>query len=74
MPDVRVGIVGAGVVANRHAGVLAGFADVTVRAIADPDLERLFDQVICGGTALEAPEHAQPYRANREVVPGLRRS
>jgi predicted dehydrogenase len=40
MTDVRVGIVGAGVIAHRHAGVLAGFEDVEVCAIADPDLKR----------------------------------
>jgi predicted dehydrogenase len=40
MSEIRVGIVGAGVIAHRHAGVLAGFDDVDVRAIADPALER----------------------------------
>jgi predicted dehydrogenase len=36
MSDVQVGIVGAGVIAHRHVGVLAGFYDVEVRALADP--------------------------------------
>ena len=36
MSDVQVGIVDAGVIAHRHVGVLAGFDDVEVRALADP--------------------------------------
>jgi myo-inositol 2-dehydrogenase / D-chiro-inositol 1-dehydrogenase len=40
MSDVHVGIVGAGVIAHRYAGALAGFDDVEVRALADPVLER----------------------------------
>jgi hypothetical protein len=40
MSDVRVGIVSVGVIAHRHVGVLAGFADVAVGATADPVLER----------------------------------
>ena len=35
MSDVQVGIVGAGVIAHPHVGVLAGF-DVEVRALVDP--------------------------------------
>jgi predicted dehydrogenase len=40
MSEAQVGIVGAGVIAHRHAGVLARFEDVEVRALADPVLER----------------------------------
>jgi predicted dehydrogenase len=40
MSHVQVRIVGAGVIAHRHAGVLARFEDVEIRAIADPVLER----------------------------------
>jgi predicted dehydrogenase len=40
MSGIRVGIVGAGAIAGRHAGVLAGFDDVRVAAVADPVLER----------------------------------
>ena len=36
MSEARVGIVGAGVIAHPHVGVLAGFDDVEVRALADP--------------------------------------
>jgi predicted dehydrogenase len=38
MSEAQVGIVGAGVIAHRHAGVLARFEDVEVRALADPVL------------------------------------
>jgi predicted dehydrogenase len=40
MSGIRVGIVGAGAIAGRHAGVLAGFDDVRVAAVADPALDR----------------------------------
>lgn len=33
----RIGFVGAGVIANRHLGVLLGWDDVRVVAVADPD-------------------------------------
>jgi predicted dehydrogenase len=40
MSQIRVGIVGAGMIAHRYAGVLARFEDVEVRALADPVPER----------------------------------
>lgn len=51
MSDVRVGILGAGVIAHRHAGVLAGFPDVDVRAVADPNLERAEELAVRLGAA-----------------------
>ncbi|MCP2169098.1 Gfo/Idh/MocA family protein [Goodfellowiella coeruleoviolacea] len=36
----RIGFVGAGAVAERHARVLAGFPDVRLVAVTDPDQER----------------------------------
>jgi len=39
-PITRVGIVGAGNVAVRHAEVLSGFSDVKIAGIADTDLSR----------------------------------
>ncbi|WP_333486749.1 Gfo/Idh/MocA family protein [Nonomuraea corallina] len=39
-PTIRVGIVGAGNVAARHADVLSGFPDVTIAGIADTDPHR----------------------------------
>ncbi|MCA2186027.1 Gfo/Idh/MocA family protein [Nonomuraea cavernae] len=36
-PITRIGIIGAGNVAARHADVLSGFADVTIAGIADTD-------------------------------------
>ncbi|WP_205315061.1 Gfo/Idh/MocA family protein [Nonomuraea lactucae] len=39
-PIIRVGIIGAGNVAARHADVLSGFPDVTIAGIADTDLRR----------------------------------
>src|SRR5215212_10709440 len=36
----RVGFVGAGGIANRHIGNLLAFDDVTVLAVADPQLDR----------------------------------
>lgn len=40
MGRTRVGFIGAGGIARRHLGVLAGFEDVAVAGIADPDLDR----------------------------------
>ena len=40
MDRTRVGFIGAGGIARRHLGVLAGFEDVEVAGIADPDLAR----------------------------------
>ncbi|MEV4393672.1 Gfo/Idh/MocA family oxidoreductase [Nonomuraea sp. NPDC049607] len=39
-PITRVGIIGAGNVAARHADVLAGFPDVTIAGVADTDLHK----------------------------------
>jgi myo-inositol 2-dehydrogenase/D-chiro-inositol 1-dehydrogenase len=39
-PRCRIGIVGAGSVAHRHAGVLSGFSDVELVAVTDVDAER----------------------------------
>ncbi len=39
-PTTRIGIVGAGNVAARHADVLSGFPDVTIAGIADTDRHR----------------------------------
>jgi predicted dehydrogenase len=38
--ETRIGFVGAGAVAQRHAATLGGFADVRVVAVADPEAER----------------------------------
>src|SRR5688572_8406157 len=40
MHRTRIGIVGAGFIASRHAGNLAGFDDAAVVAVADPVIER----------------------------------
>ncbi|WP_219471473.1 Gfo/Idh/MocA family protein [Nonomuraea rhizosphaerae] len=39
-PITRIGIIGAGNVAARHADVLSGFPDVSIAGVADPDLRR----------------------------------
>ncbi|MFG1702838.1 Gfo/Idh/MocA family protein [Nonomuraea sp. M3C6] len=39
-PLTRIGIIGAGNVAARHADVLSGFPDVTIAGIADTDLHK----------------------------------
>ncbi|MEU6997341.1 Gfo/Idh/MocA family oxidoreductase [Nonomuraea sp. NPDC046570] len=39
-PLIRIGIIGAGNVAVRHADVLAGFPDVTIAGIADTDARK----------------------------------
>jgi predicted dehydrogenase len=57
---VRVGIVGAGLIATRHADALAGFPDATVVAVADPDLER--------ARALAARTSARAYRTVAEMT------
>ena len=48
--QIRVGVVGAGGVARRHAGALAAMADVTVVGITDPDEERAADLAATAGT------------------------
>jgi len=40
MTQARVGLIGAGLIANRHLGNLLEFPDVDVVAVADPTLER----------------------------------
>ncbi|WP_084961166.1 Gfo/Idh/MocA family protein [Thermoactinospora rubra] len=39
-PKTRIGLIGAGNVAARHAEVLSGFSDVVIAGIADTDLRR----------------------------------
>lgn len=56
---VRVGIVGAGAVADRHARVLSGFDDVWLVAVADPDDGR--------GRALAAA-HDIPWYGDHELM------
>lgn len=52
MRPARVGFVGAGIIANRHAGVLLGFEDVRIVAAADPQKERAQELAArCGATA-----------------------
>src|SRR3954453_2681402 len=53
----RVGFVGAGGIANRHIGNLLGFDDVTVVAVADPQLDRTEAAVArVGGRAYDRHE------------------
>ncbi len=40
MGQARIGFIGAGLIAGRHAGNLLGFADVRIAAVADPRLDR----------------------------------
>lgn len=50
MEQIRVGFIGAGVIANRHLSDLLGFADVRVAALADLDLDRAREAAArCGG-------------------------
>lgn len=52
MAELRIGIVGAGGVAARHARVLGGFDDVRVVGIADIDAERCAElAAACGASA-----------------------
>ena len=52
MVTTRVGFIGAGAVARRHAAVLSDFDDVTIHAVADPDLERARGlAALCGASA-----------------------
>ena len=60
MSEARVGIVGAGVIAHRYAGVLARFEDVEVRAIADSVLERTEE--------LAAPVSVAAYRSHLDML------
>src|SRR5829696_6536437 len=53
----RVGLIGAGGVAARHARVLSGFPDAEVVAVADPDLARAKDLAAQHG-AEAYPGHA----------------
>ncbi|WP_433782004.1 Gfo/Idh/MocA family protein [Actinomycetospora sp. CA-101289] len=48
--EVRVGIVGAGGVARRHAGALAAMPDVALVGVTDPDRERAADLAGTAGT------------------------
>lgn len=57
---VRVGMVGAGFIAARHADALASFPDATVTAIADPDIDR--------ARALAAQSGARAYRTVAEMT------
>src|SRR3954465_15861010 len=53
----RAGFVGAGGIANRHIGNLLGFDDVTVVAIADPQLDRAKAAAVrVGGRAYDRQE------------------
>ena len=50
--QVRIGFIGAGLIANRHLGDLLGFHDVRVVAVADLEPERAAGLAErCGGTA-----------------------
>ncbi|SDO87771.1 Predicted dehydrogenase [Phyllobacterium sp. YR620] len=40
METVRIGFIGAGGIARRHLDIIAGFDDVQLVGLADPDLER----------------------------------
>ncbi len=52
MEQVRVGFIGAGVIANRHLGDLLDFADVRVVALADLALDRAREAAArCGARA-----------------------
>ena len=48
--EVRVGIVGAGGVARRHAGALAAMPDVALVGVTDPDRDRAADLAAAVGT------------------------
>ncbi len=57
MTQVRIGFVGAGVIAARHLGDLLGFEDVKVAALADPAIERTRELAQrCGGKAYASAE------------------
>lgn len=43
MSELKVGFIGAGGIAARHLGVLSGFDDVRVTALADVDADRALD-------------------------------
>ncbi len=40
MAIARIGFIGCGGIAQRHLGVLRNYSDVTIAALADPDIER----------------------------------
>ena len=51
MIRIRIGFIGAGIIATRHLGNLLGFDDVTVAAVADLQLDRARELAgRCGGT------------------------
>lgn len=57
MTRTRIGFIGAGGIADRHLGVLEGFADVELAAFADADFDRARDVAGRYG-ALAFPGHA----------------
>ena len=68
MTRTRIGFIGAGIIAARHAGDLLTFDDTQVVAVADPLLER--------AEALAARCDAQPYAdmeqmLDRETLDGV---
>ena len=58
MRQTRVGMIGAGTIAERHLNKLLGFDDVAVVGVADPRLDRAREQAArCGATAYD--DHAR---------------
>jgi predicted dehydrogenase len=57
MAEVRVGFVGAGIIASRHLGNLLGFDDARVVAIADPQAARAEELAArCGAASYASAE------------------
>ncbi|MGK5114110.1 MULTISPECIES: Gfo/Idh/MocA family protein [unclassified Geodermatophilus] len=68
MPQTRIGVVGAGVIARRHVRTLARFDDVRVVAIADPDTERARTLAGTVGAAVFADVDAMLDEARPDAV------
>ncbi len=60
MAETRVGFIGAGGIAGRHVGVLRGFEDVKIVALADPVYDR--------AAGLSEQVGAKPYRDFRQML------
>ncbi|GMA15459.1 Gfo/Idh/MocA family oxidoreductase (plasmid) [Deinococcus metallilatus] len=56
-PSTRIGLLGAGFIARRHIGILSGFPDVQVVALADPDTGRARELAGPLGAHVYADDH-----------------
>jgi len=68
MEQLRVGLVGAGLIANRHADVLGTFDDVAIVGVCDPHRERAGALADRAGAALFSDAHELLDRAQVDAI------